>query len=98
MHTIEEMITVMQHFANGGDVEARPHHEGVWYKTKTPSWDWVNYRFRIAKTKKVGWVCVGAQPAAAVNRRHCSSIYYNKNDLISQNYEESRIVKLEWEE
>lgn len=45
MKTTEEKIEVMQHYANGGDVETR----GVlgWVLDPNPKWNWTTYDYRI---------------------------------------------------
>lgn len=48
METIQEQIEVMQHFANGGEVEH--FHIGVdhkWHLTTSPKWDWRVFDYRI---------------------------------------------------
>lgn len=46
MKTIQEQIAVMQHFANGGKVEAQDIG-GYWGTVCTPYWDWDNFDYRI---------------------------------------------------
>ena len=48
MKTIEEQIEVMQHFANGGEIE---FFHGAWVPLIDPDWNWVDYDYRIAKPR-----------------------------------------------
>ena len=52
---LSEMIKVMQHFENGGEVELKRENEddiewslGYSY----PSWNWVDYNYRIKELKQ----------------------------------------------
>ena len=60
MKTIEEQIKVMQHFANGGEVEYT-NYNGKWEKASTPTWDWCNCHYKIKEEKKTviieKWLC-----------------------------------------
>lgn len=38
---LKEMIKVMQHFENGGEVEISSKNSNCWTKITSPSWDWV---------------------------------------------------------
>lgn len=61
MKTIEEMIEVMQHFANGGEVERFKETIGEWERIKDPKFDWLNKNYRIKEQKKTitieKWLC-----------------------------------------
>ncbi len=50
---LKEMIKVMQHFENGGDVEFSEKKGGGnhWTTVITPSWDWAYFEYRIKKAK-----------------------------------------------
>lgn len=60
MKTIEEQIKVMQHFANGGEVEIYVATEG-WMDYDRPGWDWTCSNYRIKEEKKTvtieKWLC-----------------------------------------
>lgn len=45
MKTIQEIIKVMQHFANGGEVECRTARD--WFTAPNPSWNWGSADYRI---------------------------------------------------
>ena len=48
------MIAVMQHHANGGEVEVRSRGAGTkdWIPTNAPAWDWCNNKYRIKPEQK----------------------------------------------
>ena len=48
MKTIQEQIAVMQHFADGGQVE-RMNYKGDWCIASAPVWDWHVFDYRIAE-------------------------------------------------
>ena len=54
-----EMIKVMQHFENGGDVEV--YKTGRWTIAVNPIWDWDNFEYRIKEPKQKvtieKWLC-----------------------------------------
>lgn len=61
MKTIQERIEVMQHFANGGEVEFYSDFNKRWEETSTPEWDWRSTDYRIKEQKKTviieKWLC-----------------------------------------
>lgn len=44
---INEKIKVMQHYADGGEVEKYLTDRNDWYKTDHPSWNWSGNTYRI---------------------------------------------------
>ena len=44
---INEQIKVMQHFADGGEVEWAFKDGDKWHDGDGPVWDWVTYDYRI---------------------------------------------------
>ena len=53
--TIKEMIKVMEHYVNGGEVEfiTKEYNIGARWETVTlPSWDWSNFDYRIKQLKQ----------------------------------------------
>ena len=50
MKTIQEQIEVMQHFANGEEIEF--FHRGEWVLISDPNWNWDDYNYRIKKQKE----------------------------------------------
>ena len=51
---LKEMIKVMQHFDNGGEVEHTVKEDGYtsWSKCVNPLWDWFEYDYRIKEPKQ----------------------------------------------
>ena len=49
---LKEMIEIMQHFENGGDVEISSKNGNCWTKITSPSWDWVYHEYRIKPEKQ----------------------------------------------
>ena len=47
MKSLKEQIEVMQHFLNGGEIEAINEHVDYWYDEKKPNWDWNLHDYRI---------------------------------------------------
>jgi len=45
--TTEEMIEVMQHFIDGGDIQCKPCWANSWRGDKNPVWDWFHNYYRI---------------------------------------------------
>ena len=58
-----EMIKVMQHFDNGGEVECSEKKDGNnhWTTVASPSWDWAYFDYRIKELKQKvtieKWLC-----------------------------------------
>lgn len=46
MKTIDEMIKIMEHFKNGGEVEVSSD-KLHWHLEKSPKWNWGNVDYRI---------------------------------------------------
>ena len=61
--TIQEQIAVMQHFANGGEVECLSLDKSLkgWYEEQDPSFSWGFFDYRIKKQKNTitieKWLC-----------------------------------------
>lgn len=49
--TIQQQIEVMQHFANGGEVEIETY-TGNWIDDHNPQWNWSDYEYRIKQEPK----------------------------------------------
>ena len=53
MKTIEEQIKVMQHFANGGKIEASYVTDNTfWADSLSPVWNWDKFDYRIKEKKQ----------------------------------------------
>lgn len=59
--TLKEMIKVMQHFEDGGEIEATSRGELFWGNVTAPCWDWVEFDYRIKEQKQrvviEKWLC-----------------------------------------
>ena len=51
---LSEMIKVMQHYDNGGDIEYSVEEDDYssWTKCVNPIWDWFDYKYRIKEPKQ----------------------------------------------
>ena len=58
---LKEMIKVMQHFADGGEVEVRMKGDDswIWERCPSPIWAWENLDYRAVKQKVTieRWLC-----------------------------------------
>ena len=48
---LKEMMEVMEHFGNGGEVEYTETGFNKWRIANDPSWNWYDYNYRIKETK-----------------------------------------------
>ena len=58
--TIEEKIAIMQHYANGGEVECLI---GTQWKILEPKWEWSSLDYRIKQTNIITierWLCLNS--------------------------------------
>ena len=49
---LNEMIKVMQHYENGGEVECKSEFDSGWEECHSPIWDWSLYDYRIKEQKQ----------------------------------------------
>ena len=57
---LKEMIKVMEHFDNKGEINFREKESGKhWRKSNNPCWDWNNYEYQIKKPNVTieKWLC-----------------------------------------
>ena len=59
---LKEMIKVMQHYADDGEIEASKKHVQIWVGASLPCWDWDTFDYRIKEPKKEKvniekWLC-----------------------------------------
>ena len=58
---LKEMIKVMQHYDNGGEVEYSNRESNIWSRASTPVWDWTEFDYRIKEQKQKvtieKWLC-----------------------------------------
>lgn len=50
---LKEMIKIMQHFADGGEVEYSNRESNIWSRASTPVWDWTEFNYRIKEQKQM---------------------------------------------
>lgn len=50
MTDLKDRIKVMQHFADGGEIQVGSNNE--WGETDLPSWNWQRFNYRIKPEKK----------------------------------------------
>ena len=63
---LKEMIKVMQHYENGGEVEMKAEDENdTKWRISTPFWNWANFEYRIKKQEPIitieKWICKDRQ-------------------------------------
>ena len=51
---LKDMINVMQHYKNGGEIEIRfkGDESDIWGSSCSPSWDWSYYDYRVKEQNK----------------------------------------------
>ena len=58
---LKEMIKVMQHFKDGGEVECKSEFYSTWEECSSPIWNWFNCDYRIKEQKEKvtieKWLC-----------------------------------------
>ena len=58
---LKEMIKVMQHYDNGGDVEYREKDSDKEWEIPFPTWNWDDFEYRIKESKQKvtieKWLC-----------------------------------------
>lgn len=81
MSTIKEQIKVMQHFADGGKVEASDSVIGSrWIDCPFPAWNWLNCTYRIKKEPQVRYVVSWSDNGA---HSKAESFFENKKEAES---------------
>ena len=85
-----EMIKVMQHYENGGDVEINSKN-GSWTKITSPSWDWVYHKYRIKPEKEKvtieKWLCQDYHGNFIVIETTGIDAYYYEKIKLIKSYE-----------
>lgn len=83
------MIKVMQHYADGGDIEyLKKGSTKDWRKSYGPCWDWDTFDYRIKETKQKvtieEWLCrdSGGDLAVIVTSNIDKYIHHNKVKLL----------------
>ena len=49
---LKEMMEIMEHFGNGGEVEYTETGFNKWRIANDPSWNWYDYNYRIKEQKQ----------------------------------------------
>ena len=49
---LKEMIEIMEHFGNGGEVEYREKDSDKEWKIPFPTWNWDDFEYRIKKPEQ----------------------------------------------
>ena len=50
---LKEMIKVMKHYENGGEIESSKKHTQRWICANLPCWDWDTFEYRIKEQEVV---------------------------------------------
>jgi hypothetical protein len=87
----KEVIKVMQHFAEGGEIEHRDRgdrYSRKWQPLTDPLWDWADTEYRIKPKPLEGW-------ATVVNGCITTSLYQSKAfaEGLLTGYSDRRVVK-----
>ena len=53
---LKDMIKVMQHYTDGGEVEYTETGFNKWRIANDPSWNWYDYNYRIKESKQKGTI------------------------------------------
>ena len=84
-----EMIKVMTHYLNGGEVEYTETGFNKWRIASDPSWNWYDYNYRI-KGQKVTiekWLCENNKGDFIVFETMNIDEYYYKKIKLIESYE-----------
>ena len=93
---LKEMIKVMDHFKNGGEVEysVKEDDYSSWIKCANPLWDWFDYDYRIKEPKQKvtrvtieKWLCRDYHGNFIVIETTGIDEYYYKKVKLIKSYE-----------
>lgn len=86
---LKEMIKVMEHFDNGGDIECSKVGQDSWKIVNNPCWDWYDYNYRIKKPNVTieKWLCQNNQGDFIVFETTDIDEYYYKKVKLLETYE-----------
>ena len=84
---LKEMIKVMQHYADGGEVECVEKGNDNWEIVTKPLWNWDDFEYRIKEQKQKvtieKWLCQNNQGDFIVfDTTNIDEYYYKKVKLI----------------
>ena len=74
--TTKEMIEVMQAYDRGEQIERRDRCGNNWFLSPVPSWDWVQYEYRV-KPKHIYCPYKNAAEFLAAQKEHGMNIRLN---------------------
>lgn len=55
MKSVQEKIKVMEHYANGGEIETTYNNGTSWVTVENPAWNWVTCDYRIKEYTYPMW-------------------------------------------
>lgn len=58
---LNDLILTMRAYLEGKEIECAPAKftfENVWQPVPEPSWDVINYKYRVKKEKQTGWLVI----------------------------------------
>ena len=89
---LKEMIKVMQHFENGGEVEFREKgYDMTWRKSNDPSWNRYRYDYQIKEQKQKvtieKWLCRDYHGNFIVIETTGIDAYYYEKVKLIESYE-----------
>ena len=88
---LKEMMEIMEHFGNGGEVEYTETGFNKWRIAYDPSWNWYDYNYRIKGQKpKVTiekWLCRDYHGNFIVIETTGIDEYYYKKVKLIESYE-----------
>ena len=87
---LSEMIKVMQHYADGGDIEV--YKTDRWVTGVNPIWDWDTFEYRIKEEKQKvtieKWLCQEKQgDFTVIESSNIESYIYAKKIKLIESYE-----------
>ena len=89
---LKEMIKVMQHYENGGEVEYAKIGSDDWELASHPCWNWSKYKYRIKEPKQKvtieKWLCQNNQEEfIAIETSNIDGYGYLKKVKLIESYE-----------
>ena len=89
---LSEMIKVMQHFDNGGEVERSFKGEDSWKIDSDPAWNWKYFDYKIKEQKQKvtieRWLCRSVEgDFVAIETSDIDAYIYHKKVKLIESYE-----------
>ena len=89
--TIKEMIEVMEHYENGGEVECVENGNNNWEIVTKPLWNWDDFAYRIKEQKQKviieKWLVKNSYNEYFVIEAEPKHLPYNKKVKLLESYE-----------